>query len=134
MAKIFVYGTLKRNESNHGVMKSFGGTFLCEARTSHALFDLIDLGYFPGLIAGHAYVSGELFKIDEQSIPHFDGFEGVPVLYKREEIEIDAEDGSIFVAIVYIYNEQITGQEKEGSVQIGFSGKNTQYWIGNERL
>jgi len=49
--QVFVYGTLKQGYGNHPVIKYSGGDFISTILTP-PLYDLIDLGYFPGIVAG----------------------------------------------------------------------------------
>jgi gamma-glutamylcyclotransferase (GGCT)/AIG2-like uncharacterized protein YtfP len=67
MARLFVYGTLRRGEANHHRLAQ--ATFLGEARTRPE-FRLVDLGRFPGLLpGGSTAVVGEVYDVPEEDIP-----------------------------------------------------------------
>ena len=93
--RLFVYGTLMRGEAfYHRHMET--ARFLDKTRTD-AAFDLLDLGEYPGLVAGgETAVEGELFEIDEATLHAVDQLEGHPYLYQRTTILL--EDGSEAIA------------------------------------
>lgn len=65
-AVVFVYGSLLRGEPNHPLLAA--AEFLGPAVTLPE-FTLVDLGAFPGLIAGGAtVVTGELFAVDKPTL------------------------------------------------------------------
>ena len=75
---VFVYGTLKKNESNHGWMcKSF---FVKEAVTAKEYL-LYDLGAYPCLVkAPHGKgrnIRGELYEVTDGVLKGLDVLEGV---------------------------------------------------------
>lgn len=85
--RVFVYGTLLRGEPNHGLLA--GGQHMGEART-RAAFELVDLGYFPAMIAqGNTAVLGEVYAIDEATLRKLDRLEGHPQFYIRTTIELE---------------------------------------------
>ncbi len=78
---LFVYGTLKRGQRNHGLMRE--AQFLGEAITAHQ-YTLLDLGSFPGMIpGGTTSVHGELYEVGPELLARLDRHEGVPRLYVR---------------------------------------------------
>ncbi|MFI5302134.1 MAG: gamma-glutamylcyclotransferase [Polyangiales bacterium] len=86
---IFVYGSLRSGERNHGVL----GGALCigDARTEPR-FTLHDLGAFPGLVAGGAsHVHGDVYAVDAGTLAALDRLEGHPRYYRRAPIRL--EDG-----------------------------------------
>jgi len=93
--RIFVYGTLMRGEAYfHRLMEN--ARFLGKTRTD-AAFDLLDLGEYPGLVAGGSTaVEGEIFEIDQTPLGAVDQLEGHPYLYQRSTISL--EDGSEAIA------------------------------------
>jgi gamma-glutamylcyclotransferase (GGCT)/AIG2-like uncharacterized protein YtfP len=76
---LFVYGTLKRGQSNHA--RLLGARRLGRAWLAGAC--LYDLGPFPMAIAAEGRVSGEVYAIDRAALPELDAFEGCPRLYQR---------------------------------------------------
>jgi gamma-glutamylcyclotransferase (GGCT)/AIG2-like uncharacterized protein YtfP len=78
---IFVYGSLKRGESNHRLLAR--ARFLGRAHTA-PFFELYDLGAFPAMVAGgFTSVAGELYEVDEETLAAIDRLEGHPTLYRR---------------------------------------------------
>lgn len=83
---LFVYGTLKRGQRNHLLMRE--ARFLREAVTA-PLYTLLDLGSFPGMIpGGTTAVHGELYEVGPQLLARLDRHEGVPRLYIRALIQV----------------------------------------------
>jgi gamma-glutamylcyclotransferase (GGCT)/AIG2-like uncharacterized protein YtfP len=76
---LFVYGTLKRGQPNHGRLQ--GARWLGEAWLEGAR--LHDLGPFPMAIAAEGRVAGELYAVALERLPELDAFEGCPRLYQR---------------------------------------------------
>ncbi|MBF4246222.1 gamma-glutamylcyclotransferase [Vibrio anguillarum] len=81
---VFVYGTLRRGESNaHLLEKSeMLGSFYTPA--DYALYDL---GPYPGLTQGQQSIAGEVYRVDEQTLAKLDILEDIPIEYRRETIE-----------------------------------------------
>ena len=78
---LFVYGTLQRGQRNHHLMRE--ARFLGEAVTEPQ-YTLLDLGSFPGMIAGGATaVQGELYEVGPELLARLDRHEGVPRFYVR---------------------------------------------------
>lgn len=81
---VFVYGTLKKNHGNHGLLADqefvgrdtidFNGDFVC-------------LGGFPACVdrpkGNPVVVAGEVYKVDRPAIASLDWLEGHPDFYKR---------------------------------------------------
>ena len=80
---LFVYGSLKRGQSNHHELGS--AVFVCEARTAPQ-FALRVRDGFPLLVAGAQSIRGELFVLPTAQLPALDAFEGQD--YRRCEIEL----------------------------------------------
>ena len=81
---LFVYGSLKRGQSNHAELGQ--AEFVAEARTA-ARFALRDIDGYPALVLGQRSVRGELFRMPEQAWAGLDAFEGEG--YVRGEVELD---------------------------------------------
>lgn len=100
LIKVFVYGTLKRDQPNHHFFwkpDSGYARFLCTGKT---------VAKFPMMVAtrhnlpfllnkpgfGHN-ILGEVFEIDEQMLISLDEFEEYPLLYDRQLRDIELENG-----------------------------------------
>ena len=95
---VFVYGTLKRGFPNHHYMT--GARFISMARTVDAWPLVVGNAWFtPYLLpergSGHQ-VTGELWEVPDVMMPSLDELESthLPNGYRRERIQIEAEDGS----------------------------------------
>jgi len=88
---LFVYGTLKRGQRNHLLMRE--ARFLGEAVTAPE-YTLLDLGLFPGMIpGGTAAVHGELYEGGPELLARLDRHEGVPRLYVRSAVVLHEHEG-----------------------------------------
>jgi gamma-glutamylaminecyclotransferase len=90
---VFVYGSLKRGFGNHRLLANseFVGTGLTEPR-----YRLINLGPYPAMIESTddpLSITGELYRIDEQTLADLDRLEGEGVLYRRIVTTITALEG-----------------------------------------
>ena len=72
--RVFVYGTLRRNGSNHFRME--GGSFLGEATVRGRLYKI---DWYPGLVLDPAGdpIPGEIFEVGPEQLAALDEFEGV---------------------------------------------------------
>ncbi len=97
LMRLFVYGTLRRGESNHRWMS--GLRCLGVART-RAAYTRLELGAYPGLLeGGQDEVPGELYAVDAAALDRLDRFEGHPTLFERRPIGLS--DGSSAEAYLY---------------------------------
>lgn len=88
--QIFVYGTLRRGESNHGFLA--GSVFLRAGRTEPR-FTLVSLGEYPAmLMGGETAVHGEVYAVDPRTLAALDALEEHPDLYRRQTIHL--QDGT----------------------------------------
>ena len=81
MSLIWVYGTLRRGESNHRLLRE--SAYLGQW-WSPPNFYLIDLGEYPGIISGQQSVLGEIYVADGPTMAKLDALEDVPHEYTRE--------------------------------------------------
>jgi gamma-glutamylaminecyclotransferase len=90
---LFIYGSLKRGQSNHCVIAD--QEYLGEAVTAPR-YRIIDLGKYGGLVrdgmAGFA-VKGELWAVSECSLAELDDFETGEGLWARFPVEVAGYDG-----------------------------------------
>lgn len=77
--RVFVYGSLRRGQSNHGQLLAARD----EGEGTLEGADLHDLGPFPMAVPGGGRVQGEVFAVTRELLLALDRFEGVPRLYRR---------------------------------------------------
>lgn len=78
--RLFAYGTLMRGYRLHAVLAR-GATFVGAGSVSGRL---LDLGGYPGLIAGRGRVRGEVYRLDDpQLLPVLDREEGYNFARRR---------------------------------------------------
>jgi gamma-glutamylcyclotransferase (GGCT)/AIG2-like uncharacterized protein YtfP len=107
---LFVYGTLKRGEINHGLLAPHA----CSIEPASIRGLLYDTGDFPALAEGDGRVQGELVSLDpdrvHEVIAVIDRLEGcIPgqddrSLYRRRIVSAAREDGVERPAYAYFYN------------------------------
>jgi gamma-glutamylcyclotransferase (GGCT)/AIG2-like uncharacterized protein YtfP len=85
--KLFVYGTLKRGESND---ISDVALFLKPMRTA-SQFQLLDFEEYPGMTYGNSSVEGDLFEVSLRELWKIDDFEDCPKLFLRRTILLEDE-------------------------------------------
>ena len=101
MALVFVYGTLKCGHYNHSVLGD--SQFMGEYKTAER-WGLVNLGAFPGLVAGPLSVKGEVYDVDEATLKRIDRLEGVGYgLYMRHKIPIYNLSGELQDESVWTY-------------------------------
>ena len=99
MPLVFVYGTLKRGESNHHYLA--GQRFVGRARSRPA-YRLFELEGFPGLVAAPRdgrSVEGEIWEVDQKCLGLLDDLEGtasgvyarlsIPLLPPHDALEVE---------------------------------------------
>jgi len=82
--RLFVYGTLMRNGSNHALLAS--AQFIGEARTP-AAYAVVRVDGYPALVPGADEVSGELYEVDAGLLGRIDAYEGEA--YRRARVVLD---------------------------------------------
>ena len=104
---LFVYGTLHPNCAPPDIAETarcmrFNGAGWVRGR-------LIDLGDYPGLIAGDGRVEGTVFAVPSDAWPALDAYEGCiqgapeASLFLRQKIAVSMADGSTRSCWVYRY-------------------------------
>lgn len=82
---VFVYGTLRRGQSNHALLAR--AAFLGE-HTTEPGYTMLDLGWYPGVVQGGAdSIRGELYRVDADTLAALDVLEDYPDLYTRKRIQ-----------------------------------------------
>ena len=93
---VFVYGTLRRGESNHFLIQS--ARYCGEHRTSPE-YHFWDCGAYPAASrGGSTAIDGELYGVSPRLLRALDRLEDVPRLYRREIISTDL--GSAWIYLV----------------------------------
>lgn len=83
---VFVYGTLRRGEANHGQL---GGAVFIGPATTPPAFDLVHLGAYPAMISGGCTaITGELYQVDTATLAALDALEEHPTYYRRTEVAL----------------------------------------------
>ncbi len=84
LSRVFVYGTLRRNEVNHYLLAqaSYCGTWVTAPQ-----YKMVDLGAYPGVVKnGTGCIEGEVYQVNAQQMADLDRLEGYPHAYTREVI------------------------------------------------
>lgn len=95
---VFVYGTLKGGEANHGVMTSAGGEFIKAVKLPG--YYMVNTPWYPFAAksdSGDDYIEGELYKVPADKLHVLDTLEGYPRLYDRDTVSIKDLDAFIYV-------------------------------------
>jgi gamma-glutamylcyclotransferase (GGCT)/AIG2-like uncharacterized protein YtfP len=95
---VFVYGTLRREGSNHFRMER--GRFVGQARVRGRLYRI---DWYPGLVldSGGGWIHGELFAVDAGLLAALDAFEGIAAgedsgsEYRRIQVVADSDSGAV---------------------------------------
>lgn len=86
--KVFVYGSLKRGGNIRGMQFFQDAVNVGQATTTAGIYDMLDLGAFPGVIFdGQHDITGEVYIVDEPILAQLDAIEGYPDFYDRAEVE-----------------------------------------------
>ncbi|MGE0326978.1 MAG: gamma-glutamylcyclotransferase [Polyangiaceae bacterium] len=84
--RVFVYGTLLKDEPNHRVLRD--ARFIARARTAPR-FTLLDMGAFPGMIdVGDRPIEGEVYDVTEPILRALDRLESHPHFFRRQWITL----------------------------------------------
>lgn len=119
---VFVYGTLKRGESNHSVMEKAEGVFQKEVSVKGIA--IVNTPWYPlafKFASDDMDAQGELYTVPFNKLDVLDTLEGYPHLYDRIAIETTSGEK----AIVYTYNDE--DQIKSYMVKYGL----IRSWKGN---
>ena len=125
--KVFVYGSLKKGHWNNKLFLH-SSDFICKAKTLDSNYDMVSLGGFPAMEnGGDYYISGEVYKVNKETLRHLDILEGNGYFYTREKIKvipIDEQKPTWFYAWAYI----ISSNHRAVSSPMPFDGFNTKNW------
>lgn len=95
---VAVYGTLKKDGSNHYLLAS--STLVNKGETLPQ-FNMYDLGGFPGGTIGTEKLRVEVYLVDDETLSNLDRLEGHPSFFKRELTNITLDMGDIVEAWMY---------------------------------
>ena len=96
---MFVYGTLMQGLGNHKVLGN--SRFISKAKTK-GLYALFALGIpYVTKSVNKDRIHGEVYEVNETDLVNVDRLEGHPRFYKREQIDIELENGDIIEAWIY---------------------------------
>jgi gamma-glutamylcyclotransferase (GGCT)/AIG2-like uncharacterized protein YtfP len=105
MEKVFVYGTLMRERSNHQYYLEESIFLGIGSIQGYALYDL---GSYPGIIPEESQCTkGEVFEVEEKTISRIDGLEGEGFLYTRGIVKVEMDNGLVEETYVYIWNSNV---------------------------
>lgn len=101
---VFVYGSLKRGFGNHSYLD--GQEFLGDAKSVDDNFVMVSLGAFPAVLkdipSDNLAISGEIYKVNEETLYYLDMLEGNGSLYKREKRQFILDNGKKMEAWIYL--------------------------------
>ena len=108
MEEVFVYGSLKQGNTTRGMQHFPNSEFVGVARTKRAIFKMVDLGSFPGVMIieddGTEYIEqgyqieGEVYRVSQEDLEQLDAIEGVPHFYDR--VRVSTTRGNPFMYIL----------------------------------
>lgn len=103
-AYVFVYGTLKRGEFNHRLLR--GATYMGDATVEgYSLTAGRGFPYAIPVVDGRA--RGEAYRVDSTTMARLDGLEGFPYHYTRDYIEVSVDGPGPVRAWIYVANDDI---------------------------
>lgn len=103
ITRLFVYGSLKPREWNYRLIEEY----VHQAVPGTVSGRLVDLGSFPALVPGRGIVQGVMLEVDEAALVITDRLEGVPHLYRRQEVSVTFTNGGQHTAWTYEYADHI---------------------------
>jgi len=107
---VYIYGTLKRNKSNHHILSSVDAKYICDVITIERYPMFILNQPFPYLqndVGFGGNVIGELWEISESAVRELDRFEGSPDLYYRGKIDVENHEKVFLDVSVYFKTKKV---------------------------
>lgn len=103
MEYVFVYGTLRKGCSNHGLLQDAKFLGLARTREKYALYTQ-DIPY---VVKDQAvsHIRGEVYQVDETGLGRLDILEGHPDWYAREKSAVYLDTGEKIQAWIYFFPE-----------------------------
>ncbi|HEX4150329.1 MAG TPA: gamma-glutamylcyclotransferase family protein [Pirellulales bacterium] len=110
---VFVYGSLKRGQSNHDLLAQAEFLSHCQTQPQFALFDL---GDYPALVrdaAAPQAIAGELYRASAALLARLDRLEDNGRLYQRELLLVrSVDDDRSWQAWAYLYLGQLENSRR----------------------
>lgn len=104
---VFVYGSLLKGLANDNLLRD---AEFVSAGMTEAAYRLVDLGPYPGLVAGgHTSVMGEVYRVPEGLMDALDALEEHPDVYVRGQIRL--ADG--LETLAYVLRPHLAGGRPE---------------------
>ena len=129
MEQVFVYGSLKQGNTTRGMQHFPNSQFVGVARTKRALYKMVDLGSFPGVMIieddGSEYIEkgyqieGEVYSVTDEDLEQLDAIEGVPNFYDR--VRVSTTRGDVFMYILPNGGEYDTAPTHEDRREVVFA-------------
>ena len=112
---LFVYGTLKKNFSNHHLLRT--AEFCGKGRTQQKYAMYVD--GIPYVVRNQqtSFIYGELYLIDACQLERIDRLEGHPEWYCREQVQIIHDQRKIVTAWMYLFPDRIGTLNPTGRYQ-----------------
>ena len=95
---VAVYGTLKQDGSNHGLL---GDSPLKYVGYTLPKYKLLSMGSYPGAISGNDSLVVEVYEVTDNVLARLDQLEGHPTFYERLLVPIFNKDGKSTEAWLY---------------------------------
>lgn len=98
---VFVYGTLLKGQCNYG---SYLAPLDPVDEGVVNGYKMVDVGSFPGIVAGDGKVKGEIYQVSCGQLADIDSLEGEGSLYIRKYVNVETKQHGVMQAYVYVYN------------------------------
>jgi len=86
LARVFVYGTLKRGHGNHRLLEGGGARYAGDAQVAGTMHDY---GAFPAVsLSGRGTIHGEVYEVTNETLSRLDRLEGTPTFYQRTRVRM----------------------------------------------
>lgn len=116
---LFVYGTLRSEGGAPGGVSGLLDERAEKVGTGEIVGRLYEAGPYPAAVpADGDRVRGEVYRLEApgRSLPVLDRYEGCAPdgegLYRREEVEVEMDDGATLRAWTYFYNRETSSLEE----------------------
>ena len=102
---IFVYGTLKRGQRSHHILRD--QVFIAETRTQ-TIYRLYDTGSHPALVDDREKgiaVRGEVWQVNDETLRKLDEYEEAPDYFSRRTIQLQGWESEVQA---YFFNGDVS--------------------------